>query len=400
MSELVALTDTPSLAQLLERATLEQLCRSAQQTFAIELSIASSDGALSVSGARVGDEACEEVSRAIVYDQHELGTLTLRRRAGGSIALGALASHFTATIEGLLHSGHRAFLASKLHIATAEANYHELATRNEQLQLAYDKLKELDRLKSTFLATMSHELRTPLTSIIGYSEMLASGMGGDLNETQQEFVDTIRAKGDHLLELIMTLLDVARLEQDQLRLHRGPTEAGKLAHDALRTVSPAAAKKGIRLETRIEADLPPLYADEARLRQVLLNLLDNAVKFTPSGGAVQLEVVATTLADPDSDGAGLVLLEAPGRAVEFRVRDTGIGIPDRELERIFDAFYQVDGSATREHGGTGLGLSIVKRLVEAHQGSLEVHSREGEGSEFRVRIAAVDPGAASVHPIG
>jgi signal transduction histidine kinase len=329
----------------------------------------------------------------ITYDGRELGTLVVgpepfpeRRNS-----LDKLAAHFSRVLDALLFSGHRALLASTMHLATAEANYRELAEKNDRLQQAYDRLKELDRLKSTFLATMSHELRTPLTSIIGYSEMLASGMGGELNPTQREFIDTVRNKGDQLLELILTLLDVAKLEQDKLRLTLAPVDAHELAVDVVHTVSPAAAKKNIVIEHHFEPGLPLISADKPRLRQVLLNLLDNAIKFTPKGGKVTLQVgVADFQRIVDEGSVGAVLLSAPERALQFVVRDTGIGIPTVEHERIFDAFYQVDGSATREHGGTGLGLSIVKRLVEAHGGVVELESVVGRGTEFRVRLPVSD----------
>jgi signal transduction histidine kinase len=356
----------------------------------VAIRVTTSHGKLLYEDQRGDGAPLRECELPIRYDGRRLGMLTMAAAERRGEELHKLARHFVRTLEVLLFSGHRAHLASTLHLASAEANYRALAAQNEQLQQAYDKLKELDRLKSTFLATMSHELRTPLTSIIGYSEMLASGMGGELNPTQSEFIDTIRAKGDHLLELILTLLDVAKLEQDQLRILPVAVDPGELARDALRTVSPVAQKKGIALDVQVADALPQVCADQARLRQVLLNLLDNAVKFTPSGGKVSLEVAPAAL-NGDEHEDGLVLLSAPGRAVEFTIRDTGIGIPEAELTRIFDAFYQVDGSATREHGGTGLGLSIVKRLVEAHDGTITVTSRHGQGSEFRVRIAAAEP---------
>lgn len=383
------LTEPPTLEQLVEPETLAALCRSTAATFDVAVRLVGEAGELlaEAAGPREHATRCE---RPITYDGRRLARLVMAAPSRQAEALPRLADHFVHSLELLLFSGHRAHLASTLHLASAEANYRDLSARNVQLQQAYDRLKELDRLKSTFLATMSHELRTPLTSIIGYSEMLASGMAGALNDTQSEFLDTIRAKGEHLLELILTLLDVAKLEQGQLCLQRAATAPGELARDVLRTVSPAAAKRGVTLRANIADELPQVFADQARLRQVLLNLLDNAVKFTPTSGCVTLEVAAAPLSAAAQQGAGLVLLGACERAVEFTVRDTGIGIPEAERERIFDAFYQVDGSATREHGGAGLGLSIVKRLVDAHGGTLTVQSAEGRGSEFRVQIAAAD----------
>ena len=383
--------ETPRLEQLVDRAALHEVCSSFFDSFGLPVRIVSRAGNV-LAEIEPSEESAlggRERELPIEYDGRELGKLVVgpepfpERRNN----LDKLATHFSRVLDALLFSGHRALLASTMHLATAEANYRELAEKTERLQLAYDKLKELDRLKSTFLATMSHELRTPLTSIIGYSEMLATGMGGELNPTQREFVDTVRAKGDQLLELILALLDVAKLEQDKVRLTLAELDAAELVADVMRTVSPAAAKKGIQLEHRVEARLPPLSADKTRLRQVLVNLLDNAVKFTPKGGAVTLELGLSARDSQVDDGSpGMVLLATPERAFQFTVRDSGIGIPPEEHERIFDAFYQVDGSATREHGGTGLGLSIVKRLVEAHGGTVELDSMPGHGTEFRVRL--------------
>jgi two-component system sensor histidine kinase BarA len=209
-------------------------------------------------------------------------------------------------------------------------------------------------------------------------------------------VGTIRSKGDHLLELITSLLDMSKFEQGTLHLRQDVVDPARLVEEVMRTVAPAAKKKGVQLEQHVAPQLPRLLGDQARLRQVLQNLTDNALKFTPSGGRVSLEVAEV---DVEADGgrsafeddAGLVLMMAPQRFVQFAVKDTGIGIPKAEHERVFDAFYQVDSSATREHGGTGLGLSIVRRLVEAHHGSVTLESSPGEGTTFFVRLPEAEP---------
>jgi two-component system, NarL family, sensor histidine kinase BarA len=390
-AEAPSMLETPRLEQLADRSSLHELCRSFFESFELPVRIYAQDGSLL---AQAPDEPVlpggKERTLPVEYDgkligQVVVGPLPFPERRN---SVDKLAVHFARVLDAVLFSGHRAFLASAMHLATASENYRELAEKNAHLQQAYDKLKELDRLKSTFLATMSHELRTPLTSIIGYSDMLASGMGGELSPTQREFVDTVRAKGDQLLELILTLLDVAKLEQDKLKLHLITLTPSELALDVLRTVSPAAAKKGIQLENRIESKLPSMLVDKTRLRQVLLNLLDNAIKFTPSGGSVRLEVTSCSLARPSEANAAVFNL--PRQAVQFTVQDSGIGIADGEHEKIFDAFYQVDGSATREHGGAGLGLSIVKRLVEGHGGTIAVESQPGRGTTFRVCIPVED----------
>jgi len=303
-----------------------------------------------------------------------------------------ITAHLSRVLDLILFSGHRAYLTSNMHLASVRANFRELAEKTQRLQQAYDKLKELDRLKSNFLATMSHELRTPLTSIIGYSEMLASGMAGELSGDQSSFVETIRTKGDHLLELITSLLDMSKFEQGQIHLNLDSVDPRKLISDVVRTAAPVAAKKRITITHSCEDPIPRISGDEARLRQVLQNLTDNAIKFTPAGGSVHLEARSVLVpADDTDDNAGFVLMVAEQRALQFSVRDTGIGIPANEHQRVFDQFYQVDGSATRAQGGTGLGLSIVKKLVDAHGGKLRLESELGKGSTFYVTLPELEP---------
>jgi two-component system sensor histidine kinase BarA len=297
-----------------------------------------------------------------------------------------IAAHLTRVLDLILFSGHRAFLTSEMHVASVRESYRELGVKKDALQSAYDRLRELDRLKSNFLATISHELRTPLTSIIGYSDMLASGLAGPLSPEQSEFVETIRGKGDHLLALISSLLDLGKLEQGNMPLVLAPVSPAALADEVAKTLTPMAAKKDVKLEVDVEPSARPIEADATRLRQVLFNLGENAVKFSPKGsriivGAREIEIEADS-----NDRFGIVLLGAPRRALELSITDSGPGIPPEEHERIFDPFYQIDGSSTREHGGTGLGLSIVKRLVEAHGGKVWVESAKGKGATFRFTI--------------
>ncbi|MBD3669156.1 MAG: PocR ligand-binding domain-containing protein, partial [Gammaproteobacteria bacterium] len=278
-----------------------------------------------------------------------------------------LSEHLTHILDLIIFSGHRAFLTSQMHVASVRESYRTLSEKNEELQEAFDRLKELDRLKSNFLATVSHELRTPLTSIIGYSDMLATGIAGDLNEEQAEFVETIRGKGDHLLALISSLLDLGKLEQGNLPLKRELIDPAELLDEVAKTMTPAAEKKSVKMAVNVEGALHPFAVDPVRIKQVLFNLSENAVKFSPRGGTVTLSVRSVELeSEGGGDGMGFVLMAAPKTALEISVSDQGPGIPSGEQDKIFDAFYQVDGSSTREHGGTGLGLSIVKRLVEAH----------------------------------
>jgi signal transduction histidine kinase len=275
-------------------------------------------------------------------------------------------------------------------------NYRDLAEKNARLQEAYDKLKELDRLKSNFLATVSHELRTPLTSIIGYSEMLQAGIAGEMTEEQSGFVETIRSKGELLLSLITSLLDLNKLERGQLSIDPELVDPHAVLAEVQETYLPEAEKKHIKLEIECPPGLPELSADPVRLRQILINLAGNALKFTPEHGRVKLSAALAQITlhdadDDDGDGLGAALMLAPEPAIEFKVTDSGIGIPPEHLSKIFDAFYQVDGSSTREYGGAGLGLAITKNLVDAHHGTIRVESRPNHGSTFSVILPQMPP---------
>jgi two-component system, NarL family, sensor histidine kinase BarA len=303
-----------------------------------------------------------------------------------------MARHLESTLEVLIFSGLKAHLASNLHLESVKESFRELSEQNDKLKAAHDRLKELDRLKSNFLATVSHELRTPLTSIIGYSEMLLEGIAGDINQDQREFVETIHNKGEQLLGLIKTLLDLSKLESGTMSLRRDMMSCGALVFDVVATLAPTAKKKGVKLQARVTDGVPELYADSARLRQVLLNLTENAIKFTPAGGEVTIAAEAGFMPQGDTGGAGAVLMAAARRpAVVLSVADTGIGIGVEDRDRVFDAFYQVDSSSTREAGGTGLGLSIVKRLVEAHDGLIEIASNRPFGTVFLVTLPSKRP---------
>ncbi|GAC1353339.1 MAG: hypothetical protein NVS3B20_22250 [Polyangiales bacterium] len=285
-----------------------------------------------------------------------------------------IAKHLQAVLDMILFSGHRALLTSQMHLASVRESYRELQEQNAKLTESYERLKELDRLKSNFLATVSHELRTPLTSILGYSEMLAEGIGGSLTAEQRDFVQTIREKGEQLLALIRSLLDQSKLESGTMTLRMGDVAIGSVLNDVASTLLPSAKRKRVDLTVVVAPRIPSIRGDAEKLRQVVLNLAENALKFTPPGGAVTLvAAIETTNPDPEDD-IGYVLFAARPSAVIVRVEDTGIGIPETERSKIFDAFYQVDGSSTREHGGTGLGLSIVKRIVEMHGGSVAATS--------------------------
>jgi signal transduction histidine kinase len=235
---------------------------------------------------------------------------------------------------------------------------------NEELSRKNEELTHLDQLKSDFMATMSHELRTPLTSIIGYSDMLLSGMTGELNEKQSAFVDSILKGGEALLNLINDVLDLTKIEAGRLELNHEAVDLRAALLGVLPVVKPRAQDKRIRISTFLPTDLPLVWADPGKLNQILLNLITNGIKYTHENGSVSVE--ARTL-----DGL-----------VEIRVNDTGIGIAQEDQDKVFQRFTQIDSSATRSQGGTGLGLAIVRELVELHGGAIRVQSKLGKGSSF------------------
>ncbi|NOK36033.1 histidine kinase [Corallococcus exercitus] len=289
--------------------------------------------------------------------------------------------HFGQVLGALVASGQKAYLATHLHLESTLEVHRELEAQNARLLQANARLKELDRLKSTFLGTVSHELRTPLASILGYSEMMAEGLAGPLNPEQLQYVRTIVEKGETLLSMISSLLDLSQIEAGRLRLSMAPVDPGYVIQTAVSSVLPQAQRKGLELEVRLpHTPQPRLAGDLDKLRQVVVNLLANAVKFTPAGGRVKVTL---------SDAAMQQELGVPGYRIS--VEDTGVGIRAEEFERIFQSFYQVDGSSTREFGGAGLGLAIVKSLVEGHGGRVRVESEFGHGSRFIVQLPLHPP---------
>lgn len=300
----------------------------------------------------------------------------VRRAPEGTIVRVML--HFGQLLQTMLFAGQKMFLTSHLHIeATLEQN-RDLEERNQQLQSANAHLKELDRLKSAFLATVSHELRTPLTSIIGYSEMLAEGLAGALNEEQTDYVRTIMEKGETLLKLISSILDISQIEAGKVRLNFEPMDAVDLINTSVSSLKPQAQKKGIALEVKVPSRMAAVNGDRDRLRQVVVNLLTNAVKFTPKAG--RISVTLTDVAhQPDLNSEGYRIL----------VEDSGVGIPADQFDKIFHSFYQVDSSSTREYGGAGLGLAIVKSFVEGHGGLVRLASEVGHGSRFTLILPVV-----------
>ncbi|HZR00520.1 MAG TPA: response regulator [Chloroflexota bacterium] len=242
-----------------------------------------------------------------------------------------------------------------------------VADRTAQLATAVRELEAASRAKSEFLANMSHELRTPLNAIIGFSELLIDARDDEDAAARTAYLQTIHASGQHLLALVNDILDLSKIEAGKMEVRLAPVAVAEVVAQALATVQPLAARKGIALFVAAEG-AGEIVADEGRLTQILLNLLSNAVKFTPEGGRVTVEAVRL----PD--------------VVQVSVSDTGIGIAPEDHDRIFDEFQQVDGSASRRQEGTGLGLALTRRLVELHGGRIWVESALGQGSRFHVTL--------------
>lgn len=264
-------------------------------------------------------------------------------------------------------------------ISEAKKTESELRQANEKLAISNHELARATRLKDEFLATISHELRTPLNAILGISEGLQDHVFGVINEKQRRSLQTIERSGKHLLELINDILDLSKIEAGQMELHYAPITINSLCQSSLTFISQLAFQKRIQLEVKIQPHLPDLMLDELRIRQVLINLLNNAVKFTPEGGKVTLKVtheriITQTQATPLQD------------VIRFAVIDTGIGIAAENIKKLFQPFIQIDSALNRQYNGTGLGLALVKRIVEMHGGKVGVSSELGVGSCFTVDL--------------
>ncbi len=245
-----------------------------------------------------------------------------------------------------------------------------VSERTAELQLANLELARAGRMKDEFLASMSHELRTPLTGILGLSESLQMNTYGDLNERTLNVLKMIHDSGRHLLELINDILDLSKIEAGKFEMQMEPCPLGSTCQASLQMVRSMAQKK--RLQVRFAMDPPEivLMADGRRLKQLLVNLLSNAVKFTPEGGSLGIDVLGS-LED---------------KKARITVWDTGIGIAQEDLPRLFQVFVQLDSTLSRQYAGTGLGLALVKRLAELSRGSVEVESTPGQGSRFTVTL--------------
>lgn len=249
---------------------------------------------------------------------------------------------------------------------------HRVEERTAELQKALERVSELSQLKANFISNISHELRTPLTHIKGYVELLITESLGKITEEQRHALTVSQQSTGRLETLIEDLIMVSLASRGEMSIKQETVDIRRLANLAVKSSADTALERGINLHTVIDDNVPSIQADSQKIAWVLGQLVENGIKFTPSGGSVVVSV--------KREGENLVIVS---------VTDTGIGIPTGRLEDIFEPFHQLDGSTTRKYGGTGLGLSLVRQIVEAHGSMLEVQSTEGRGSSFKFPLLAV-----------
>jgi cell cycle sensor histidine kinase DivJ len=269
----------------------------------------------------------------------------------------------------------------------AEAGRHEVVallrdvTRRRDNEVAMAEARrsaeEASEAKSRFLATIGHELRTPLNAVVGFSEMMTTGIGGELSDTHREYAGLIHQSGKHLLEVVRMLLDMSRIEAGKFELQADPFAVDEIVPPCVNMVETMSQARSVRIATDIAPDLPLLVADERACRQILLNLLSNAVKFSHEGGLVT------------------VSLKRQGMNVNLSVTDRGVGMAPESLRRIGEPFFQAQDGLSRRYEGTGLGLSIVKGLVDLHGGTLRAMSELGSGTTVTVLLPVNGPAIKS-----
>lgn len=303
----------------------------------------------------------ESLQKALTYQQDEIskGNSVMLGQALIDLNLIERAELDQAVTEQIIQ------LRSALQAAnrTLERRVEE---RTAELQKALERLSELGQLKANFISNISHELRTPLTHIKGYIELLITESMGPIVEEQRHALQVSQQATARLEGLIEDLIMVSLASRGELSINQQDVDIRRLANLAVKAASAKAQDRGVNLHAVIDDDLPLVQADSQKIAWLLNQLIDNGIKFTPSGGSVVVSI--------QREGENLVLIS---------ITDTGIGIPANHIKEIFEPFHQLDGSSTRRYGGTGLGLSLVRDIIEAHGSMLDVQSTEGRGSTFK-----------------
>jgi signal transduction histidine kinase len=350
------ITDCLSLA-------MERLCGGSFDVVLLDMGLPDSQGLDTLS--RVHNEN-QEIPIVVLtgFDDEEMGVQAMQAGAQDYLAKGQDVNR--SLIRCIRYAIERKKAETQIKTYT-----QELAERNKQLNLQTQKALEASRLKSEFLANMSHEIRTPLNAIMGFAQLLKDDSENPLTDSQREFLGYVLSGGENLLNIINDILDLSRVEAEKITLENIECSLKDIIDELHKMFKQRADEKGIDLRISYEEDISDkLLSDPTRLRQILLNLTGNAIKFTDKG-YVEIGVQKGN--------------NFPER-LEFYVRDTGIGIPQEKIESIFNPFEQVDGSMTRKYGGTGLGLAIVNRLVGLMGGEIKVISQLGKGSTFYFQI--------------
>lgn len=309
----------------------------------------------------------ENLQKALDYQQEEMskGNTILLGQALTDLQFVDRSELDQAVTEQIIH------LRSALQAANRSLE-RRVEERTAELQKALERVSELSQLKANFISNISHELRTPLTHIKGYIELLITESLGGITAEQRHALTISQQSTNRLEGLIEDLIMVSLASRGELSIHQDHVDLRRLANLAVKSHADAALERGVNLHAVLDEDLPAVQADSQKIAWVLGQLLDNGIKFTPTGGSVVISV--------KREGENLILVS---------VTDTGIGIPSQKVDDIFEPFHQLDGSTTRRYGGTGLGLSLVRQIVEAHGSMLEVQSTEGRGSTFKFPLLSV-----------
>ena len=275
--------------------------------------------------------------------------------------------------------------------ANQAALFLEAAALIDNLKISKTKLEEASKAKSEFLAMMGHELRTPLTAIIGFSEVLLEGVMGSINDEQKECVDEVVRNGRDLLTIINTLLDLSKTEAGKVKIEPEPVDWAQLIDEVRRTIKPLSDNKKINIQINLSNNVTTTYVDIKKIQQVLINLFSNAVKYTPGGGLITLQLNHyNSWTELPLSFKGKYNDKYNRGAVTIVIEDTGIGIDLDHLEKIFEPFHQVDSSTTRSYAGTGLGLALVKQYVKLHGGVVWAENRKEKGTRFVVVLPDLD----------